>query len=75
MIKTVGYHRKAETPYTNLAMAITERALLDYKTAYAAGNENVIRELRRFFLSEWFGILSDLDGVILLKRIEWAVRT
>jgi len=75
MIKTANYYKKAETPYTNLSAAIIERALIDYKAAYAAGNENIIRELRRFFLSEWFNILSDLDGAILLKRIERTVHT
>ncbi len=75
MIKTANYYKKAETPYTNLSAAIIERALLDYKTACTSGNKNAIRELRRFFLSEWFRILSDMDGAILLERIERTVHT
>ena len=61
--------------YEMLAAAVVERAVLDYKEAMenirAKYNvleaQNVIRNLDRFFRSEWFGILSDLDGEDLIE--------
>lgn len=56
--------------YEMLAAAVVERAVLDYRQAQenirtkynVLDAQNVIRALERFFRSEWFGILSDLDG-------------
>ena len=38
MIRTANNHNKVETPYTNFAAAIVERAMIDYKIAYASGD-------------------------------------
>ena len=75
MIKTASYHKQIETPYTSLAIAIVEKAMLDYKIAYASGDETAIKELRRFFRSDWFDFLSDLDGEVLMAQIERMVRS
>ena len=75
MIKKAGYHRKAETPYTNLAMVIVEKAMIDYREAYVRGDKGAIKELRRFFRSDWFDVLSDLDGEVLMAQIEGMVRS
>lgn len=61
--------------YKELAAAIVESAMLDYKIAYASGDEGAIKELRRFFRSDWFDILSDLDGEVLMAQIERMVRS
>lgn len=74
MIKTAKYYSKAETPYTNLAAAIVERAMLDYKDAYVCNDKGAINSLRRFFRSDWFCFLSDLDGEVIMAQIERMVR-
>lgn len=56
--------------YVELAAAVVERALLDYKTACMSRDEPEIRALRKFFRSGWFDTLSDLDGEILMAQIE-----
>lgn len=61
--------------YKELAAAIVESAMLDYKIAYASGDEGAIKELRRFFRSDWFDFLSDLDGEVLMAQIERMVRS
>ena len=61
--------------YEMLAAAVVERAVLDYRQAQenirtkynVLEAQNVIRNLDRFFRSEWFGILSDLDGEDLIE--------
>lgn len=60
--------------YKELAAAIVESAMLDYKIAYASGDEGAIKELRRFFRSDWFCFLSDLDGEVIMAQIERMVR-
>ena len=75
MIKTASYHNKVETPYTNLAAAIVEKAMLDYRAAYASGDEFTFKAIRRFFRSDWFDFLSDLDGEVLMAQIERMVRS
>jgi hypothetical protein len=67
--------------YEMLAAAVVERAVLDYKQALenirAKYNvleaQNVIRNLERFFRSEWFSILSDLDGEMLVQQLRTVV--
>ena len=56
--------------YKELAAAIVERALLDYRTACISKNYKDKEELRRFFRSDWFDVLSDLDGEVLMAQIE-----
>jgi hypothetical protein len=74
MIKTANHHSKVETPHTNLAAAIVERAMLDYKDAYVCNDIVAIKTLRRFFRSDWFCFLSDLDGEVIMAQIERMVR-
>ncbi len=67
--------------YEMLAAAVVERAVLDYKQALenirtkynVLEAQNVIRNLERFFRSEWFSILSDLDGEMLVQQLRTVV--
>lgn len=58
----------------NLASAIVTRAIADYKQAVMInlknGSYSQLRELRKFFKSDWFKALTDLDGEVLMKCIE-----
>lgn len=56
-----------DTPYTMLAAAIVERAVMDYRKALIRCNAKAICSLERFFRSEWFAMLSDLDVNLLLR--------
>jgi hypothetical protein len=70
----VGY---AEN-YRLLAEAIVLQAVQDYKRFYKAylkrPKDRVVlgelSSLRWFFRSQWFGLLSGMDGTVLMKRIE-----
>ena len=59
----------------DLGNAIILQAVKDYRSALAGGSVNgrdsksVIAECERFFQSEWFRELTDLDGEYLIKTI------
>ena len=55
--------------YKLLSAAIVERALLDYRTALTEKDEGKIRECERFLRSQWFDLLSDLDGEKLIAMV------
>lgn len=75
MIKTANNHIPPEYPHKNLALAIVEKAMIDYREAYVRGDKSAIKNLRRFFRSDWFDVLSDLDGEVLMAQIEGMVRS
>ncbi len=70
MIKTAKNNIPPEDPYKNLAMAIVERATIDYRIAILSKDNTVKKALRKFFTSDWFAFLCDLDGKVLMKRLE-----
>ena len=66
-----------EENYKALANAIIIQAVKDFQTAYrmkkkfpdnAKANKN-IRKITAFFCSQYFEVLSDLDGPMLLRKI------
>ena len=64
--------------YENLANAIIEQAVRDFreaklrlqKNARDAEADKTYREIKRFFRSEWFSQLTTLDGELLLEKLE-----
>lgn len=64
--------------YDNLANAIIIQAAKDYKTAlvHLCGipdgieRSKAVRDLETFFCSNWFSVLSDLDGKTLMNKIK-----
>ena len=70
MIKTAKNNIPPEEPYKKIAMAIVERAVFDYRIAVRSKDYTGKRELRRFFTSDWFAFLCDLDGEVLMKNLE-----
>ena len=64
-----------ETGIENLTNAIVLQAVKDYRRALAGGNVNgrdsksVIAECERFFQSEWFNVLTNVDGMIIIAKI------
>lgn len=69
-------------PYQALANAIVELAVKDYKTAlkyhYRHPNRKEyaddVSRLERFFHSGWYGMLTNLDGELLMNGVRRMVR-
>ena len=65
-------------PYKELANAIIVQAVKDYREALRLSNMNPNdksaqhdkRSIERFFRSEWFSILTDLNGELLMKKLK-----
>lgn len=64
-----------ETGIEDLSNAIILQAVKDYRIALAGGSVNgrdsksVIEECERFFQSEWFNVLTNADGMIIIANI------
>ena len=65
-------------PYENLANAIVITAAKDYRDALRSltrnkNNNNAKRmkeEVERFFNSDWYSVLTDLDGAFLMRKVQ-----
>lgn len=55
--------------YKELAAAIVERAVWDYRNALKRNNKSEIHSLEKFFLSGWFELLSDYNGDEIMRII------
>lgn len=53
--------------YEDLANAIIIQAVKDFRSTKSPQVRN---EIKRFFKSEWFTMLSNVDGDIILKKLE-----
>ena len=75
MKKTEG---RGMDPYQALANAIVQNAAEDYRAALKRLNkdpENIIakseiKELKRFFRSQWYELLTSIDGEYLITMLE-----
>lgn len=66
-------------PWQKLANAIVEQAVKDYRMEQARVKANPrnsdhakseVRKLERFFRSDWFEVLTDVDGRLILSRLK-----
>lgn len=55
--------------YKELAAAIVERAVMDYRVALMNQDKYGRVSLEKFFCSGWFDVLSDCDGKVLMQMI------
>ena len=53
-------------PYENLANAIVLQAVKDYRLT---DDEAELAEIERFFRSDWFGVLTDVDPEYLIRKL------
>lgn len=69
----------ALSPWRKLANAIVEQAVKDYRMEQARVKANPqnsdhakaeVRKLERFFRSDWFEVLTDVDGRLILSRLK-----
>ena len=70
-----------EVGWESLASAIVEMAAMDYKNILLAKRlrcapqaQTNRKELEAFFRSQWFELLTDIDGVSLMKSIQRMVK-
>lgn len=52
--------------YEDLANAIILQAVKDYRRT---NNKRALEELEQFFLSDWFSVLTSIDGPRLLQEL------
>ena len=68
--------------YRELANAVVVQAVKDWRSASAAIRMNpdheaakkTLKDCERFFLSDWFGVLSGLNGKAILQKLKAEVR-
>lgn len=73
----MGTKNLAEDSYEKLANAIIVQASKDYMTNLrkkkrnprSASAEHDIRECERFFRSDWYQVLTSVDGEYLMNRL------
>ena len=53
-------------PYENLANAIVLQAVKDYRLT---DDEAELAEIERFFRSDWFGVLTDVNPEYLIRNL------
>lgn len=53
----------------NLANAIVLQAVTDYRNAVDSNDQSIISECERFFLSDWFLLLTEVDGEVVLEKL------
>ena len=59
-----------EEPYQKLADAIVAVAADDYRTALRSNNRKLRNSLEDFFRSEWYKILTTIDGELIMSRLQ-----
>lgn len=66
-----------QSPEQNLANAIVLQAVTDYRNALKGISysrrqppEKVIKEVKKFFRSEWYRLLTKVDSEFLIRELE-----
>lgn len=70
MIRTEKKYIAQDSPYKTLALSIVERAVHDYRSAVKSRDTAKMKSLRKFFTSEWFKMLCDIDGELIIATID-----
>lgn len=58
-----------QNPFEILAQNIVLQAMDDYYTASRRRDEREIERLERFFRSEWYELLFEVDGELVIKKL------
>jgi len=70
MERTNRTKAQGSDPYENLANAIVIQAVSDYRMAKKSRNKRVQAKVLRFFHSQWFGVLTEIDPEYLIRRLD-----
>lgn len=65
-----GSNQDPNCQYRNLANAIICAAAEDYRLALKNGDHRMRESVERFFRSDWYSVLSDLDAEIIITRLQ-----
>ena len=70
----MGTKNLAEDPYEKLANAIVLQSVSDYRAALRLAKKNPsaeqdVKNLERFFRSEWYSVLTGVDPEYLMERL------
>ncbi len=65
-----GVRNSPLNPYQNLANAIVAVAADDYRLALKKGNDHLIALLEKFFHSDWYRVLTNVDADELIAAIK-----
>jgi hypothetical protein len=57
-------------PYHALINAVILQAVRDYRIALEKEDTFKISECERFFYSDWFTFLTDVDGDIIVRHVQ-----
>ena len=60
----------ADDPYQNLANAIVAVAADDYRTALKEDNPKLKKSLEKFFRSDWYKVLTNVNGESLIGMLQ-----
>lgn len=60
--------------YEELAEAVILQAVKDYRKALKYDERGRKREIEKFFRSEYFRILTDVDGEMLIQKLRTGVK-
>ena len=55
--------------YENLAHEIVVQACKDYRAALKRDDEQAITKIEKFFRSEWYRMLTSIDGEYLISKL------
>ena len=61
-------------PLQKLSNAIVLQAVKDYRTALVQNDTHAMAECERFFRSQWFFTLTNVDGEFLIERLRKEAR-
>lgn len=56
--------------YKELANAVVLQAVRDYRAALSKDNIYRVRALEKFFRSDWFKVLCELNGEMIIEKIK-----
>lgn len=73
-ITKANHHSTTIEPYQELANAIIIQAANDYRKALKYDDRGMKRDCLRFFRSEWFQILTKIDGEALIEKLKSEVQ-
>lgn len=63
------WRSSCDDPYQNLANAIVVAAAYDYKKALRKDDKDEMKNIEKFFFSDWYSVLTNVSPDFLLDMI------
>ena len=76
------FEKKSDAGYENLAQAVIIQAADDFRQSYMSVLENPrdkdardeVEAIGRFFLSDWYRMMTRVDGTYLMRKLRTEVK-